>query len=181
MEDVSTLHTAVVVLEEGKARTARANTTSVLLTAAAKTKGPGRSLASLQESSDRHTDSHPPQGHTQERQDPKWDLEKAQRQTPEGYKGFICSVLCIKFFPHLGQELSFHENQQSDKPFFIIVLAKKDVVPESGIENPGLLGHVRERPTYCNAPLQQGHLEPQSSCEIMLPHVQNRLRSTEYK
>lgn len=72
-------------------------------------------------------------------------------------------------------------SKQSDKPFFIIVLAKEDVVPESGIENPGLLGHVRKRPADCNAPLQQGHLQLQTSWEIMLPHVYSRPHSTEHK
>lgn len=62
-------------------------------------------------------------------------------------------------------------SKQSDKPFLIIVPAKKDVVPESGVENPGLLGHVREGAAHCDASLQQGHLELQTCCETMLPHI----------
>lgn len=60
-------------------------------------------------------------------------------------------------------------SKQSDKPFFIILLAKKDVVPESGVENPGLLGHVCERPANCNAPLQQGHLQSQTAGRLCYP------------
>lgn len=76
MEDGSTLHTAVVVFEEGKARTARANITLEPLTAAAGFNQRSRMRPSLTaRSRARHTDSHQPQGHMQEGQDPKWDSE----------------------------------------------------------------------------------------------------------
>lgn len=89
MEDVSTLHTAVV-FGEGKARTARANTTLVLLSAAAGFNRRSRVRPSLTaRGSDRHSDCHQPQGHMQEQQDPKWGLEATSRQTPEGHRAFI--------------------------------------------------------------------------------------------
>lgn len=50
-------------------------------------------------------------------------------------------------------------SKQPDGPFFIIVLAKEDVVPQGGVEDPGLLGHVREGAAHCDAALQQRHLQ----------------------
>lgn len=72
-------------------------------------------------------------------------------------------------------------SKQPDGPFFIIVLAKEDVVPQGGVEDPGLLGHVREGAAHCDAALQQRHLQWHTSCEIMPPHAHNTLHSTEFK
>lgn len=67
MEYVSTLHTAVAVFQEGRARTARANTTLALLTAAAGLNQRSRTRPCLTaRSSDRHTESHQPQAREEE-------------------------------------------------------------------------------------------------------------------
>lgn len=72
----------------------------------------------------------------------------------------------------LAQEsLSFqaHESVLFDKPFFIKLLSKKDVVSKRSIENPGLLGYIGKISIHCNATLQQGHLEDKTEgLEIML-------------
>lgn len=48
-------------------------------------------------------------------------------------------------------------------PLFIKFLPKENVVPQSGIENPGLLGHISKGPTDGNAALQKRHLGRQTS------------------
>lgn len=48
-------------------------------------------------------------------------------------------------------------------PLFIKFLPKENVVSQSGIENPGLLGHISKGPTDGNAALQKRHLGRQTS------------------
>lgn len=47
-------------------------------------------------------------------------------------------------------------------PFFIKFLPEQDVVSQSGIEDPGLLGHVSKGSTGCDAALQECHLRRQT-------------------
>lgn len=53
---------------------------------------------------------------------------------------------------HTAKMESMTETKHS-LPFFIKFLPKEDVVSQSGIEDPGLLGHISEGSTDCNAAL----------------------------
>lgn len=53
---------------------------------------------------------------------------------------------------HVAKMESMTETKHS-LPFFIKFLPKEDVVSQSGIEDPGLLGHISEGSTDGNAAL----------------------------
>lgn len=53
---------------------------------------------------------------------------------------------------HMAKMESMTEAKHS-LPFFIIFLPKQDVVSQSSVEDPGLLGHISEGSTDGNAAL----------------------------